>query len=81
MGPVTGILVYVILWWLTLMAVLPFGVRPPERPEPGHAPSAPAKPHLKLKFAATTLIAAVFWGVIYLIVISDLLTFRPMDGS
>ena len=77
MGPVTGILVYVILWWLVLMAVLPFGVRPPETPQPGHAPSAPARPHLRVKFAVTSLIAAVFWAIIYLIVANDLLTFRP----
>jgi len=29
---VTGLLVYVILWWLVLFITLPFGVRPQENP-------------------------------------------------
>ena len=39
----TGILVYVIIWWLVLFMVLPWGVKVPEEPEPGHASSAPVQ--------------------------------------
>ena len=37
----TGLMVYVILWFLVLFMVLPFGVKVPGEVEKGHAPSAP----------------------------------------
>ena len=35
------IVVFVIAWWLSFFVALPFGIRPIENPEPGHAPPAP----------------------------------------
>lgn len=78
MGWVTGISVYVVVWWVVLFAVLPWGVRTPAQPEPGMANSAPERPRILLKFAATTLVAAVVWLVIYAVVQSDLISFREM---
>ena len=72
----SGILVYIIVWWLVLFMVLPWGARRPEDPEPGHAESAPAEPRMALKFTVTTVLAAVVWVAIYLIVESDLISFR-----
>lgn len=65
MGLATGIAVYVIIWWLVLFTVLPWGVRPPDDPVPGHAPSAPERPRLVLKFAVTTAISAAIFAVVY----------------
>ncbi len=58
---VSGIVIYFLLWWLVIFAVLPWGNRAEERPEIGNAPSAPARPNLKKKVLATTLIAFVLW--------------------
>ena len=44
MNWLTGILVYVMIWWVVIFAVLPWGVRVPDEPEPGHAASAPETP-------------------------------------
>ena len=55
-------LVFVIVWWLVLFMVLPFGAQPPDEVEPGHADSAPARPRMPLKLLITTLIAAVLTG-------------------
>ncbi|MFO0997158.1 MAG: DUF1467 family protein [Alphaproteobacteria bacterium] len=74
-----GITTYVIIWWLVLFTVLPWGVRIPERPDTGHASSAPARPRILLKFAITTAIATALWLVAYWIVDSGLLSFR--DGA
>ena len=74
----TGIAVYVVVWWIVLFAVLPWGVRPPETFVPGQAESAPENPRLLLKAGVTTLIAAVIWVGIYLVVQSDLISFRTM---
>ena len=62
----SGIMVYIIIWWLVLFTVLPWGNRPPAEPEPGHAPSAPENPRLALKAAVTSAIAAVIWLFVYL---------------
>ena len=78
MGWVTGISVYVVVWWVVLFAVLPWGVRTPAQPEPGMANSAPERPRILLKFAATTLVAAVVWLIIYAVVQSELISFREM---
>jgi predicted secreted protein len=74
----SGIMVFVVLWWLVIFAVLPWGVRIPDNPEPGHADSAPVKPMLGRKVLATTAITVVLWVVVYLIVQSDWLSFREM---
>ena len=43
---VTGLAVYVVVWWIVLFAVLPWGVKPPETFVPGQAESAPENPRL-----------------------------------
>lgn len=72
----TGILLYVIIWWLVLFMVLPWGAHPPEKPEEGHAESAPEKPMLWRKAAATTVLAAVVWLGVYALITSELIQFR-----
>jgi predicted secreted protein len=69
-------LVYVMIWWVVIFAVLPWGVRVPETHQPGHATSAPERPMLWRKAAITTAIAAVIWIGVYLLVESDLVTLR-----
>ncbi|MBM3549784.1 MAG: DUF1467 family protein [Alphaproteobacteria bacterium] len=71
MGIATGIMVYVVLWWLVWFAVLPIGVRVPEDVPLGQATSAPENPRLLWKAGLTTLIAAVLWGVVFWLVVYD----------
>ena len=72
----TGIMVYVIVWWMVLFTTLPFGNRASDNPELGHADSAPEKPRMWLKAAVTTGIATVVWGVIYWVIDSNLISLR-----
>ena len=76
MNTFTGIMVYIIVWWLVLLTALPFGNRAPETPEPGHVESAPERPRMWIKAGVTTLVASVIWGMIYWLIDSDLVTFR-----
>ncbi len=71
-----GIPTYVIIWWLVLFAVLPFGVRPSEEGDPGFGSGAPANPRLPLKALVTTLIAGVIWGIAYWAVAAGYLDFH-----
>lgn len=72
----TGILTYVVIWWIVLFAVLPFGHRDQVDPEPGTTESAPEKPRIWLKFAITTVIAAVLWIILRLVIEYDPFDFR-----
>ncbi len=68
--------VFAITWWLVFFMALPFGVRPPDEPGPGHAPSAPERPRLAIKAAVTTAIAATLTGLAVAAVEHDLISFR-----
>ena len=74
---VSGLVVYILLWWWVFLMSLPFGIRPPAEIEQGHATSAPAKPMLWRKMAASTLIAAALFTVVYLVIRSGVISFQP----
>ena len=76
MSWLAGIFVYFLIWWVVLFAVLPWGVRVPDNPEPGHATSAPANPNLWRKAVATTVVSFLLWLVVYWIAASGLVSFR-----
>jgi predicted secreted protein len=76
MGWVTAIILYVLIWWITLFAVLPLWVTPAEPDDPGHAAGAPQQPHLLRKIAVTTVVSALIWVTIYFVIRSPLLSFR-----
>jgi predicted secreted protein len=78
---VTGLVVYILVWWISLFGVLPWGVRPAENPLPGTVESAPDRPRLMFKFLVTTGVAAIIWIVIFALVRSDLISFRDMADS
>ena len=73
------LVVFVIAWWVIFFMTLPFGARPPERPEEGHAASAPERPRLVLKATVTTVLAAAVTAGFAYLVESGLLDWRP-DG-
>lgn len=78
MGWVSGIATYVIIWWLVIFMVLPWGVRPIDADDVarGHAHGAPKRPRLGLKLAVTTVIAAVLWAIADVIVINGWISLR-----
>jgi predicted secreted protein len=78
MGWISGIFVYFLIWWVVLFAVLPWGVRVPDNPEPGHAPSAPVHPHMGLKVVATTVVSAVIWVVVWYVIASGWISLRTL---
>ena len=78
MGWVSGIAVYIVIWWLVIFMVLPWGVQPIEEGdvEKGHAASAPLRPRMLRKMAVTTAIAAVLWLIAYAIIESGVISLR-----
>ena len=78
MGLVTGIVVYLLIWWTVLFATLPIGVHPDVEGEatPGGWRGAPRAPGLLRKALLTTAISLVLWGALEAVVRSDALSFR-----
>jgi predicted secreted protein len=74
MGWVSGIVVFLLVWWTMLFTVLPFALK---RDETGK----PDDPKIKKKFAITTLIAAGIWCVIYALVSADIISFHDMASE
>jgi|TARA_R110002072_G_scaffold237600_2_gene394961 predicted secreted protein len=72
----TGLLLFLIVWWTVIFMILPIGVAPPEHPETGHDPGAPANPNIGRKAVITTVVSALIWLVIYGVIESDLYSFR-----
>lgn len=71
MGITTGILVYILTWWMIWFMILPIGVRTQhENGEgvPGTPKSAPVNPLILKKMAATSIVAALVWGVIFYLI-------------
>lgn len=78
MGWATGIMVYFLVWWTVLFAVLPFGIQP--QADAGEVDGgwrgAPKRPAILTKMIWTTVISTLLWAGIFMIVRSDWLSFR-----
>ena len=65
MNIVGGLALYFVIWWITLFAVLPFGVKPQHETgevTEGTEPGAPSRPLLVRKLIWTTVIAALVFA-------------------
>ena len=83
MSITTAIAVYFLIWWVTLFAVLPFGVRSQlEEGEivAGSDPGAPAVPRVLAKLAWTTLVATLVFGVCSLLYLKGLVTLGGLSA-
>lgn len=62
---------YLVIWWLVLFAVLPFGVRTQVEADEvtsGTEPAAPLAPRLWTKVLVTTVVAAVVFAVVLYVI-------------
>ena len=77
MDPLILIAIYIFIWWTTLFAVLPFGVRTQQEEGsivPGTPESAPAEPRLVRVVIINTIIATLVFAIVYLIIKLKLIT-------
>lgn len=66
MSLLSAFALYFIFWWLTLFAVLPFGLKTQGEEGTvvnGTIPSAPAKFEMKRTFMRTTIVATIIYGI------------------
>jgi predicted secreted protein len=77
MSPFTGVVMYAIIWWVVLLAVLPIFTRPVAAPDPVSGwRGLPQKPRFGRIVLTTTLVAAVIWLGADLLISSSWLSFR-----
>ena len=80
----TDIAVYLTIWWTTLFAILPLGVRSHAEegvPVPGGGdPASPVNPKLRRKFLTTTWVAAILFSLLWLTIRFHLVTLPSFDS-
>lgn len=80
MSTFTAAATFFLIWWVTLFAVLPWGVRSQHEGAdmaPGTDPGAPTRFRLGSKLLWTTLVAVAIYAVLSVIYIKHLVT---IDG-
>lgn len=81
MGIGTGIVAFIIIWWLVLFTVLPWGVRRNETPAAGEDRGAPVRHRILLRALVTTGITLLIWGALFASIEMDVFSFRDISGS
>jgi predicted secreted protein len=82
MGIVSGIVLYLVVWFLTFFIVLPMRLKTQgDTGEivPGTHAGAPAEHNLKKKAILTTVVALVIWAAIASVILLELVTVRDFD--
>jgi predicted secreted protein len=70
-------MVFVVIWWTALFAVLPIGARPVQSAdETSGWRGTPERPRLVRTVIVTTIVASVLWTGTYMLIRSDYVSFR-----
>ena len=73
----TSLVVFIMVWWTVLFAVLPLWTRPRhEADEATGWRGLPDRPLIGRKLLVTTAVSLLVWGAIMLVIRSDYLSFR-----
>jgi predicted secreted protein len=73
----TGTVLFILIWWTALFAVLPIGTRPVQQPDTASGwRGAPEHPRLLKKAIVTTIVSILLWSAAYALIRSDYLSFR-----
>jgi predicted secreted protein len=77
MNWVSGVVLYILIWWITLFAILPIGTHAMERPDEASGwRGTPARPRLWMKAGVTTIVACVIWLAAFALIESNWISFR-----
>ena len=82
MGITSGIVLYIVIWFMTFFVVLPIRIETQGdlgRIVPGTQAGSPEHHHLKVKAIITSGIAVVLWGICAWVILSGVVTLRDLD--
>jgi len=77
----SGIFVFLVIWWTALFTVLPLWVKRNDGSIEGADPGAPQNPHLWRKALTTTLVSAVIWIIIYVLIEMEIISFYAIADA
>lgn len=74
----TGVVLFTMIWWTVLFAVLPIGTNPVADADPatGGWRGAPERPQIARKLLITTLVSVLLFLAAFAVIQSDILSFR-----
>ena len=78
MDLVSGVVVFILLWWWVFLMALPFGGKAPDQIGAGHASSAPEQPRIKLKMLVATVVSSGLFIIVYWIIESEFISLSDM---
>jgi predicted secreted protein len=85
MGPITGIAIFLTIWWTVLFVVLPLGMTSHHEAGinrgDGGDPGAPVDPKLKRKFLTTTWVSALLFSILWLVIHFGLIKFTGLPAT
>ncbi|MCP5088286.1 MAG: DUF1467 family protein [Rhodobacteraceae bacterium] len=76
-----AIVLYAIIWFMTLFVILPLRLKSQEEEGdvvPGTPSSAPANPQIKRRMIITTIVATLVWAAICWVIISEVLSLENL---
>jgi predicted secreted protein len=73
-----AVAMYIVIWWISIFAVLPLGVKPSEKGDIGASAGAPANPRLWYKVGITSIVAAVLWLIMFAVIHFGLVDLRDL---
>tara|TARA_B110000046_G_scaffold45840_1_gene50908 strand:+ start:627 stop:920 length:294 start_codon:yes stop_codon:yes gene_type:complete len=82
MGITSAIVLFAVIWFLTLFIVLPLRLKTQGdvgKIEPGTHAGSPVNPQMKKRFLVTTAVAVVLWAIIAGSIISGVFAVRDFD--
>ncbi|NNE58127.1 MAG: DUF1467 family protein [Hellea sp.] len=82
MSWVNVLLIYILFWWVTLFAILPWGVRGQAEEDnvvPGSEPGAPVSANMKKKVVVTTIVSAILCAIFLVIDYFDLIDITKLS--
>ena len=82
MGITSAIVLFAVIWFLTLFIVLPLRLQTQGdvgKIEPGTHAGSPVNPQMKKRFLVTTAVAVVLWAIIAGSIISGVFSVRDFD--
>jgi predicted secreted protein len=74
----SGIIVYILIWWTALFAVLPIGTRPDADGDlaAGGWRGTPQNARIGWKLLGTTVLSAILWIAVWFLMESGWISFR-----
>lgn len=82
MGVASGIVLYLVIWFMTFLVVLPIRIQTQGEAGTtveGTHDGSPEKHHLRKKFIITTAVAFVIWAIAAYIILGEVITVRDID--